>query len=190
MPRRRQHRCRAPVRLGQQRMCGRPVVAGEAYCLFHAEFYRRFDSAVGHVVDGRVASAFGSAALGELANFFGLSEGAINILVDTAEDILERGDDSDGIFSETGHSVPPPRPRQRYHVPIPPPTALYNVLGVDPKAPQGTIRKAYLASAKRHHPDRGGDEEWFKRVVHAWEILRDPETREKYDNRQLPGETS
>jgi DnaJ-class molecular chaperone len=37
----------------------------------------------------------------------------------------------------------------------------YEILGVDEKATQEDIKKAYRNLAKENHPDKGGDEEKF-----------------------------
>lgn len=49
----------------------------------------------------------------------------------------------------------------------------YRVLGVSPDADPATVRQAYRDRVKDVHPDRGGDEESFKRVSRAYERLRD-----------------
>lgn len=49
----------------------------------------------------------------------------------------------------------------------------YDVLGVSPDADPATVRQAYRDRVKDVHPDRGGDEETFKRVSQAYERLRD-----------------
>ncbi len=46
------------------------------------------------------------------------------------------------------------------------------VLGVDPTADQSSIKQAYRERVKDTHPDRGGDEDEFKRVTAAYERLR------------------
>jgi molecular chaperone DnaJ len=61
----------------------------------------------------------------------------------------------------------------------------YKVLGVDKKATQDDIKKAYRRLARQYHPDRNpGDEQSegrFKEVSEAYEVLGDPEKRKKYD---------
>jgi len=46
-------------------------------------------------------------------------------------------------------------------------------LGVEPGADGATIRRAYRERVKEVHPDRGGDEEAFKRVAAAYDRLTD-----------------
>lgn len=57
----------------------------------------------------------------------------------------------------------------------------YAVLGVSPDADPEVIRKAFLAEARRAHPDRGGSHERMVLVNEAWEILSNPEMRRAYD---------
>lgn len=47
----------------------------------------------------------------------------------------------------------------------------HSVLGVSPGASQDEIKKAYRKKAMEHHPDKGGDEEQFKKVTEAYEVL-------------------
>jgi DnaJ-class molecular chaperone len=58
---------------------------------------------------------------------------------------------------------------------------LYGLLGVDRKADVKEIRSAYKDLCKIHHPDKGGNEETFKKISHAHEILTDSQRRDMYD---------
>jgi molecular chaperone DnaJ len=60
----------------------------------------------------------------------------------------------------------------------------YRVLGVDRKASQDDIKKAYRKLARQYHPDTNKDagaEERFKQISEAYDVLGDPEKRKKYD---------
>ena len=61
----------------------------------------------------------------------------------------------------------------------------YKTLGVPKNATQDEIKKSYRKLAVKYHPDKNqGDkasEERFKEVGEAYEVLKDPETRKKYD---------
>jgi curved DNA-binding protein len=62
----------------------------------------------------------------------------------------------------------------------------YQTLGVSKNASQDEIKKAYRKLAVKYHPDKNQDnkeaEERFKELSEAYEVLRDPEKRKKYDN--------
>ena len=58
----------------------------------------------------------------------------------------------------------------------------YKVLGVSEKASQDEIRKAYRKLSKQLHPDSGGDEERFKEVSAAYDVLGDQGKRKEYDD--------
>ena len=66
-------------------------------------------------------------------------------------------------------------------------TKLYETLEVEKTASQKEIKKAYFRLSKLHHPDKGGDEHKFKEISAAYEILSDPDKREKYDQYGLEG---
>ena len=63
-------------------------------------------------------------------------------------------------------------------------TDYYEVLGVGRDADQDAIRRAYRKLARKYHPDLNSDsdaEERFKDLGEAYEVLSDPEKRERYD---------
>lgn len=57
----------------------------------------------------------------------------------------------------------------------------YNSLGLEKTATDAEIKKAYRKLAVKHHPDKGGDEEKFKEISLAYEVLSDSEKRKLYD---------
>lgn len=65
---------------------------------------------------------------------------------------------------------------------------LYEILGIEPNATQKEIKKAYRDKSKETHPDKeDGDEEEFKLVSQAYEVLSNEERRAIYDD---TGDTS
>jgi hypothetical protein len=70
----------------------------------------------------------------------------------------------------------------------------YQVLGLERSADSTAVKKAFLQMARRFHPDRYfssplGDlqellNEIFSLINEAWETLKDPDLRRKYDQRQ------
>ncbi|MHB8860164.1 MAG: molecular chaperone DnaJ [Minisyncoccota bacterium] len=65
----------------------------------------------------------------------------------------------------------------------------YNVLGVDKKATQDDIKKAFRKLAHKHHPDKGGSDDKFKEITEAYSILSDEKKRREYDayGQSFPG---
>jgi molecular chaperone DnaJ len=57
----------------------------------------------------------------------------------------------------------------------------YEVLGVGKGASADELKKAYRRHAVQHHPDRGGDEAKFREISEAYEVLKDPSKRQRYD---------
>jgi len=57
----------------------------------------------------------------------------------------------------------------------------YQVLGVSKDSSQEEIKKAFRKLAHQFHPDKGGDEEKFKQINEAYQILGNKEKRAQYD---------
>jgi len=57
----------------------------------------------------------------------------------------------------------------------------YEVLGVKKDANASEIKKAFRTLAKELHPDKGGDENAFKEVNEAYEVLSDNDKKQNYD---------
>ncbi len=66
----------------------------------------------------------------------------------------------------------------------------YKILGVEKSASQADIKKAFRAAAKKHHPDKGGDAEEFKKINEAYEVLGDENKRTQYDQFGSAGSSS
>jgi hypothetical protein len=67
----------------------------------------------------------------------------------------------------------------------------YQVLGVNPKASQDDLKKAYHKLAREFHPDVAANkalaEEKFKAINEAYEVLSDPQKRSDYEIGRLKG---
>jgi len=60
----------------------------------------------------------------------------------------------------------------------------YSVLGVDRDVSQDEIGKAYKRLARKYHPDlnkAAGAERKFKELTEAYEVLKDPDKRKRFD---------
>jgi len=57
----------------------------------------------------------------------------------------------------------------------------YEELDISINADDEEIKLKFRSLAQIHHPDKGGDEEIFKRIKEAYEILIDPIRRKEFD---------
>ncbi|MBD3245175.1 MAG: molecular chaperone DnaJ [Candidatus Moranbacteria bacterium] len=58
----------------------------------------------------------------------------------------------------------------------------YQILGVSKEASQEEIKKAYRSLAHKYHPDKStGDEQKFKEINEAYQVLSNKEKRSQYD---------
>ena len=57
----------------------------------------------------------------------------------------------------------------------------YELLELSPNANLETIERVFRYFATKWHPDAGGDKDKFSTLMQAFEILKNPETRAKYD---------
>jgi len=59
----------------------------------------------------------------------------------------------------------------------------YDLLGLSRDASEADIKSAYKKAARKYHPDNTetGNEETFKKIGEAYEVLKDPQKRSLYD---------
>lgn len=62
----------------------------------------------------------------------------------------------------------------------------YETLGIPKNASDDEVKRAYRKLAMKHHPDKGGDPEQFKKVQGAYDILGDPEKKQNFDRFGTP----
>lgn len=57
----------------------------------------------------------------------------------------------------------------------------YDILGVAEGATEDEIKKAFRKQAMQHHPDKGGDQEQFKKINEAYQVIGDAQKKQQYD---------
>ena len=57
----------------------------------------------------------------------------------------------------------------------------YKVLEIERTSTLGEIKRAYRRLSRKHHPDKGGSDEMMAQVNLAYEILKDPDSRDLFD---------
>lgn len=57
----------------------------------------------------------------------------------------------------------------------------YDILGIKETATSDEVRDAFRNLAHKHHPDKGGDAEMFKKISEAYQVLGDSFKRRTYD---------
>jgi curved DNA-binding protein len=66
----------------------------------------------------------------------------------------------------------------------------YDTLGIPKTATQDEIKTAYRKLASKHHPDKGGSTEEFKKVQTAYDTIGNADKRAQYDAEQAGGDTA
>ena len=59
---------------------------------------------------------------------------------------------------------------------------IYEVLGISRDADDKAIKSAYRKLAMKHHPDKGGDQDLFKKMTEAFQVLSNEDKRKLYDS--------
>lgn len=61
----------------------------------------------------------------------------------------------------------------------------YEILQVAANASPEVIAASYKALARLHHPDKGGNVDTMREIVEAYEVLKDPQRRNAYDQQRF-----
>ena len=62
----------------------------------------------------------------------------------------------------------------------------YEILNVTPESTDQEIKKSYRKLAAKHHPDKGGNEEEFKKINEAYSQIENQQKRSEYQASQNP----
>ena len=60
----------------------------------------------------------------------------------------------------------------------------YQLLKISKNSSTEEIKKAFRKAAELHHPDKGGSTPMFQQIQDAYTILKDPEKRKNYDEKE------
>lgn len=63
----------------------------------------------------------------------------------------------------------------------------YKILGINESTTQDEIKKTFRKLSLKHHPDKGGDSNMFKKINEAYQILGDEQKRKQYDHQRKFG---
>lgn len=69
-------------------------------------------------------------------------------------------------------------------------TSYYEILKVSENATKEEIKQAYRKLALENHPDKGGNEEEFKKISLAYEVLSEDNKRKEYDFERVHGQSA
>lgn len=58
----------------------------------------------------------------------------------------------------------------------------YDILWVSENASEDEIKKAFRKQAMQHHPDKWGDQEKFKTINEAYQVIGDTQKKQQYDS--------
>ena len=59
----------------------------------------------------------------------------------------------------------------------------YKILNINRGATKDEVKKSFRTLSKQHHPDKGGDENLFKQMSEAYDVLSNDNKRREYDTR-------
>jgi len=90
-----------------------------------------------------------------------------------------RRGDTKGAYLSTRHV--PPAPVKKASAAVSGQPDLYELLKVDNDVEPDALKAAYRQLALVEHPDKGGDQDRFDAILHAFNLLQDPERRLEYD---------
>ena len=90
-------------------------------------------------------------------------------------------------FEDDAEGDPPPKDQEPRAAAETEAADHYEILQLNPRADPDTIHRVFRMLAQRYHPDNreSGDEETFKQLLAAYDVLSDPEKRAAFDAKRL-----